>query len=375
MANPQIFGLGLSEFNEERKSMTRNCCSGRNRCGKSKILFCLFVFFGLLMVGYSPAFCEEMDGIGELDESDSQGRFVRTAIMGSDDRCPLPYGSRATAIDKAFYGVGALYAPRSDSSAKAELQGGKGTGHLVGSRDLVVTTAHIFRDPVTKSYVDWRKYRFYVRVWVPEEKRQTPDRPYEFRSFGIKRICFGVKNSIVGDYRDFAFLQLNERVSEVVDGIPVDPQHWIEPLAFEGRPRESFPNVAMTVGFHSDKKWVAQKNCGPFSLFDQTPDVSRSFLSTQRRRELLLTNGDFVTRSSGSSITHLDENGKPHLVAILGGEFADAPKVNFNGRDQFNYAVDAKEFYNEFVDFKKSSDPAEDDLCKGAQVISLRSKI
>lgn len=340
--------------------------------GKSKKLFCLVVIFGLLAAGFSTAFGGEMD---EMDESDSEGRFIQTAIMGTDDRCPLSYGSQATAIEKAFYGVGALYAPRTDRSAETENQHYKGTGQLVGSRDLVVTAAHLFRNPVTRVHGDWKKYKFFVRVWVPEEKRKSLGRPYEFRPFEIKRICFGAKSSMDGDYRDFAFLQLAERVSEVVDGIPVDPQHWIEPLAFEGRPKESFPNIAMTVGFHRDKKWVAQKNCKPFSIFDQTSEVSPGFFSSERRRGLLMTDGDFVERSSGSSIALLDEMGKPHLAAISTGESASAPKVNFNGRDQFNYAVDAKEFYNEFVGFRKSSDTSGDELCKGSRLTSLRSRM
>ncbi|MBK7843468.1 MAG: hypothetical protein IPJ71_07200 [Bdellovibrionales bacterium] len=330
----------------------------------------MVVVIGFLAVGFSNAFGEE------IDESDSEGRFIQTAIMGTDDRCPLSYGSQATPIEKAFYGVGALYAPRTYTSTATENQhSNKGTGHLVGRRDLVVTAAHIFRNPVTRVYGDWRKYKFYVRVWVPEENRKSPDRPYEFRPFGIKRICFGSKSGVEGDFRDFALLQLDERVSEVVDGIPVDPQHWIEPLAFDGRGRESFPNFAMTVGFHRGKKWRAQKNCKPFSLFDQTSEVSPSFLSSERRRGLLMTDGDFVERSSGSSIALLDERGRPHLAAILAGEFVNAPKVNFNGRDQFNYAVDAKEFYNEFVSFRSSLDVSGDEICKGSRVIPLRSRM
>ncbi|MBK8204385.1 MAG: hypothetical protein IPK68_19440 [Bdellovibrionales bacterium] len=335
----------------------------------------LIVVLGLIAVGFSAAYGREMDEMGGMDESESEGRFIRTAIMGSDDRCRLSYGSQATAIEKAFYGVGAFYPPSSNTSAPTDNHYNKGTGHLVESRDLVVTAAHNFRKRGTSDYGDWKKYKFFVKVWVPEEKRRILDRPYEFRAFGIKRICFGVKNANIGDYRDFALLQLAERVSEVVDGIPVDPQHWIEPLAFDGRARESFPNVAMTVGFHRDKKWVAQKNCKPFSLFDQTPDISPSFLSSERRRGLLITNGDFMKRSSGSSIALLDEKGKPHLAAILGGDFADAPKVNFDGRDQFNYAIDAKEFYSEFVGFRKSLDASEDELCKGSQGKPLRSRM
>jgi hypothetical protein len=348
--------------------LDQDCYLIWNWCGKSRTPIWLILVCGLVAVGFSTAFG------GEMEESDSEGRFIQTAIMGSDDRCPLSYGSQATDIEKAFYGVGAFYRPSSKKSAPTDDHYNKGTGHLVGSRDLVVTAAHNFRKAGTSDHGDWKKYKFFVRVWVPEEKRKSLARPYEFRSFGIKRICFGVKTATIGHQRDFAFLQLSERVSEVVDGIPVDPQHWIEPLAFDGRGRESFPNVAMTVGFHSGKKWVAQKNCKPFSLFDQTPDVSPSFLSPQRRG-LLVTDGDFIKRSSGSSIALLDENGKPHLAAILAGDLADAPKVNFNGRDQFNYAVDAKEFYKEFVGFRKSLDTSEDELCKSSQVIPLRSRM
>ncbi len=361
--------------------MNQDCYSIWNWCRKSRNSVWLIVVLGLIAVGFSAAFGGEVDEMGEMDESDSEGRFIQTAIMGSDDRCPLSYGSQATAVEKAFYGVGALFRPSSKTSASTDNHDNtdnydnKGTGHLVGSRDLVVTAAHNFRKIGTSDHSNWKKYKFYVRVWVPEQRRKSLDRPYEFRSFGIKRICFGAKTATIGHHHDFAFLQLSERVSEVVDGIPVDPQHWIEPLAFDGRARESFPNVAMTVGFHRDKKWVAQKNCKPFSLFDQTPDISPSFLSSERRRGLLITNGDFMERSSGSSITLLDENGKPHLAAIQTGESSDGPKVNFNGRDQFNYAVDAKDFYKEFVGFRKSLETSGDELCKSSQVIPLRSRI
>lgn len=348
--------------------MDQYCYSIWNWCGKSRTPIWLVLVFGLVAVGFSTAFG------GEMDESDSEGRFIQTAIMGSDDRCRLSYGSQATDVEKAFYGVGAFYLPSSNASAPTVNHHDKGTGHLVGSRDLVVTAAHIFRKRGTSDHSNWKKYKFFVRVWVPEQMRKSLDQSYEFRSFGIKRICFGAKTATIGHDHDFAFIQLSERVSEVVDGIPVDPQHWIEPLAFDGRARERFPNVAMTVGFHSDKKWVAQKNCKPFSLFDRTPDVTPTFLSPQMRG-LLVTDGDFIKRSSGSSIALLDEKGKPHLAAILTGEFADGPKVNFDGRYQFNYAVDAKEFYKEFVEFRKSLDTAGDELCKSSQVIPLRSRM
>jgi hypothetical protein len=355
--------------------LNQACYSIWNWCGKSRNSVWLVVVLGLIAVGFSTAFGGEMDEMVESDDSDLDGRFIQTAIMGSDDRCRLSYGSQATAIEKAFYGVGAFYLPSSNTSAPTDNHYNKGTGHLVGSRDLVVTAAHNFRKRGTSDHGDWKKYKFYVRVWVPEQRRKSLDRPYEFRSFGIKRICFGAKTATIGHHHDFAFLQLSERVSEVVDGIPVDPQHWIEPLAFDGRARESLPNVALTVGFHTDKKWVAQKNCKPFSLFDQTPDISPSFLSSERRRGLLITNGDFMKRSSGSSIALLDENGKPHLAAILTGELADGPNVNFDGRYQFNYAIDAKEFYKEFVGFRKSLETAGDELCKSSQVIPLRSRM
>ncbi|MBK7842089.1 MAG: hypothetical protein IPJ71_00120 [Bdellovibrionales bacterium] len=287
-------------------------------------------------------------------ETKAQGagwQFLNTSILGEDSRCPLPYDSKASKLDRMFYGVGIILntsgSCRTESHSRCQ-----GTGHLVVDRDLVVTAAHIFRDFRSKRNDSWKDFVFYIKIWIPEKLRKIPTEAYEFRGYEIRNIYFGTESGFTGHGMDYAFIQLSSSVSEQVEGISIPEEQWIQPLSFRGNHWKTLSNIAMSVGFHWDKDWVPQKNCSPFRLYEF--DKNHPFVHPAQRRNLLMHDGDLVENSSGSAITLLNETGNPELVAIAAGQVTSSEKGDFDKETRFNFAIDANGFYQEFVRFRKS---------------------
>lgn len=279
------------------------------------------------------------------------GEFTKTAILGEDSRCPLEYGPQASEIEQMFYGVG-LFINTTGTCRTPSNNFCQGTGHLLVDRDLVITAAHIFRDFKTKKSDSWRDFVFYIKVWIPEEMRKISSEAYEFRPYKIKNLYLGTESSFMGHGWDYAFVQLSSPVSEVVDGSPVPSRHWLQPLAFRNLNWKSFPNLAMSVGFHWDRDWIAQKNCSPFQLYDF--EENHFFTYPAQRKHLLMHDGDMVENSSGSAITLLNEYGRPELVAIATGQVTSSDEGNFDSKSRFNFAVEAQSFYKEFFRFRQN---------------------
>jgi len=154
-------------------------------------------------------------------------------IMGKDSRCPLPYGKKANSVDKMFYGVGAfLYIDKDRACQSIVGNPCRATGHLVADGDIVITTAHTFRDDNTGSRLSNKQiikgFRYYAKVWVPRGLRRTVS-PYEFREYEIEEVQFGNDDEYANRGKDYAFVKLKERVGE-----------WIGKLDAKGNKIEKY---------------------------------------------------------------------------------------------------------------------------------------
>ncbi len=91
--------------------------------------------------------CENTPGLSKNARQIEQvGRFIKTKIVGKDDRCPLRYGPDATDADRAMYGTGQIFDDEGQCGPKVKgVSKCTGTGHLVHGTDMVITSAHIFR--------------------------------------------------------------------------------------------------------------------------------------------------------------------------------------------------------------------------------------
>ncbi|MCB0367646.1 MAG: hypothetical protein KDD68_19750, partial [Bdellovibrionales bacterium] len=294
------------------------------------------------------------------------GQVIPAAIMGRDSRCPLPYDRTATDVDKMFYGVGAMFYDGRDKACRISNETPcQSSSQLVMDGDMVITTAHTFRDKISgrrMSDAEIKKFIFTVKVWVPRELRRDSNEAYEWRYYDVEDYEFGTDDEERNPNKDYAFIKLRERVGARVG--PLD-QNWNEiksqamavpkdkqvpVLPFKKLDRTALPNVVMTVGFSSDKKTVVQKNCEPFRLFD--PPAGHPSLS---HPGLLIHDGDTGSTSSGSALTLLNGN-KPHFAALHRGTFWRGSKTfegPFDLNSRFNEAIDSNSFYDHFMEFRR----------------------
>lgn len=298
------------------------------------------------------------------------GRFIPTAIMGNDDRCPLSYAPNAPEIERQFYGVGSFYYDGNDGGCL--FPNGKScesTGHLVMDADMVIASGHGFVDPRTGRRVPkdsiLRNFRFAVKEWIPEQLREDQRVAYEYRYYEIEDIEFGDTTDYSSlNSKDYAFIKLKRRVGEVVSRVDADgreigsdrfrvpPERQVRPLPFRRFDRRSVPNVVMTVGFQADKEGDAQKNCRPFSFHDFTGESPTRF--AQNRAALIAHDGDTNGVASGSALT-LMVGGRPHYAGLHIGAYPQGGlhQGNFNIANYFNVAIDGQSFYDRFMQFRR----------------------
>jgi hypothetical protein len=335
--------------------------------------------------------CENTPGLSKnARQIERVGRFIKTKIIGKDDRCPLRYGPDATDADRAMYGTGVIYNVNSVCKDKDKMDldycTGRGTGHLVHGTDLVITNAHIFRYGKKNQFqADPRNgFEFYTRVWSPKTKG------YVIRHFKIKEVFFGTTDLVRSPEKDYAFLRLEEPVGEVVDGLPVPKKYQIRPLPFKVVDKSKAPNAALTVGYNREISDFS-KNCAPFSLTNATNNIRLPENRTDHPENLYFHNGDTISGASGSAIALLDESGKPYYAAlnkgweatladesntamqaggygspealdkegVKAGVMNDGATALPNGRDLqptesadgVNIAINASSFYDSFMDF------------------------
>lgn len=307
---------------------------------------------GKVICGNAPGLAKDVWNLGQI---------IQTSLMGRDSRCPLSYpeaDEEPNKVDSQYYGVGMISYRGSDchvgtrkDGRYVEGEGCMGTGHLVLDQDMVISVGHIFWDDktnsLTKDYV--KKFKFFVKVWVPPSQRKDPNKPYEGRAYDIEAIEF---LDIAGDLDEVAFIKLKKPVSKEVDGIPIDPEHQIQPMAFEKLDRSQLPKTGMTVAFQGDKvRGRAFKNCEPFELVS----APREF---EPNSNVLMTNADIMPGASGSALALL-KNGKPHYAAVVVGHRGEegaghaGEYVPRGPRPRYNRAIDANSFYDDFMDFRR----------------------
>ncbi|MCB0367734.1 MAG: hypothetical protein H6624_09465 [Bdellovibrionaceae bacterium] len=315
--------------------------------------------------GYHPEGCDNSPGLAK--NLKQFGQVIPAAIMGRDSRCPLPYDRTATDVDKMFYGVGAMFYDGRDGACKTNVGAPcQSTAHLILDGDMVISTAHTFRDSKSgrrMSDAEIRKFTFTTKVWVPEEFRKDPRIPYEFRYYEIDDYEFGTNDEEREPNKDYVFLKLKERVGQRVgpldsnwreirsQRIEVPESRLSQPLPFKRVDRSKLPNVVMTVGFSNDKGVEVQKNCEPFGLYDPSSNHPGA-----RYPGLLPHDGDTLGVSSGSSLSMLVGD-RPHFVALHRGTYGDGVRFpergDFNINRRFNEAIDGNTFYNHFMEFRR----------------------
>lgn len=310
--------------------------------------------------------CENNPGLSKsVRQFEQVGRFIKTKIVGKDDRCPLRYGPDATDADRAMYGTGQIFDREKQCGSNSEGRSiCSGTGHLVHGTDLVITNAHIFRFGEKDEYqADPRKgFTFSTRVWSPKTKG------YVIRRFKIKEFFFGTDDPRRYPELDYAFLRLEEDVGKVVDGLPVPKRYQINPLPFKVVDKSKAPNVALTAGYNSDINDFS-KNCAPFSLTTATNDGRSEGYRFDNPDHLYFHNGDTLGGASGSAIALLDENRKPYYAALhkgsdraVGNGVSSSSKQDATKSERMdtsisdrntlrNVAINASTFYKAFMEF------------------------
>ena len=303
-------------------------------------------------------FVSDCDNSPGLQRNADQFEFIKTAIMGKDNRCPIEYGPGASNEDKAFYGTGVLF----DYSGECRnLQGARcsGTANLVIDGDIAISAAHVFRDERSGRYVDGKGYQFTIKVWVPPELRLDPNQAYEPRWYEIEEVTYGSLNPNDFPTKDYAFIKLKERAGKVVrkrtrDGklvgksVKVSDRYLVKPLPFKPLDQKKKKKNASIMGFHQDRGAVAQKNCAP----------SRIMKSGKHGQEVLLFNGDMVSMSSGSAIAVPDEDGNLTFAALNIGDVlpegqTEFDQIDFDPNGRYNVALDGDSFFDEFLAFRR----------------------
>lgn len=314
--------------------------------------------------------CENAPGLSKNARQIEQvGRFIKTKIIGKDDRCPLRYGPDATDADRAMYGTGQIFDREGQCGPLVNGRANcTGTGHLVHDTNLVITNAHVFRYGDNDEFqADPRKgFTFSTRVWSPKTKG------YVIRRFKIKEFFFGTDNPNQHPELDYVFLRLEEQVGKIVDGMEVPAKHQIKPLPFKIVDQNKAPNSALTVGYNSEIRDFS-KNCAPFSLTVGTNDVRSGANRFNNPEKLYFHNGDTLEGASGSAIALLDENGKPYYAALhrgsdsafrnemssssgqSGTKSEGGGVASISDRNALrNIAINASTFYKSFMEFAQA---------------------
>jgi hypothetical protein len=309
--------------------------------------------------------CENTPGLSKNARQIEQvGRFIKTKIVGKDDRCRLKYGPDATDADRAMYGTGLIFDRENQcESGDEQARNCGGTGHLVHGTDLVITNAHVFRYGQNRELqADPRKgFHFSTRVWSPKTKG------YVIHRFKIKDVFFGTDDPDRHPELDYAFLRLEEHVGKVVDGLPVPEQYQIKPLPFKIVDNDKNRNAELTVGYNKEIHDFS-KNCAPFSLTKATNEDRPERGRFRSPESLYFHTADTKGAASGSAIAGRDAKGKLYYVALhrgwdnggdggpsssSGEESTQANTSNDSSNTSVrrNIAINASTFYKSFMEF------------------------
>ncbi|MBK9039109.1 MAG: hypothetical protein IPL83_08105 [Bdellovibrionales bacterium] len=313
------------------------------------------------------------------------GRFIPTAIMGNDGRCPFFFDENSSQEDKALFGVGEFF--DFSRKCKAELGGiCGGTGHLVMDGDVLITAAHVFLNHIDgeiDKYSDGKGFKFSTKVWIPRELRKDPDVAYEWRSYEIQEIQYGSLNPREPRHKDYAFVKLKEPVGvsvgkrdangKIGERVSVDRKYWPKPLAFKPLDDTRFSKKIEMVSLRDENGKIKDspfyKNCEPFNIYrDPHSDLGPAF------KNLLTHNGDMLDRSSGSALAVRDEHGVLTFTAVNVADLLLLPDASetegdFHIENRVNFAVDGNSFYEEFINFRRKfgrSEPKKNGKAAGA---------
>lgn len=196
-----------------------------------------------------------------------------------------------------------------------------GTGSLYKCRDCVVTIKHVFEDS-NNVFHDPLGFSFYVKVRLPSGK-------YDFREYKVTGVRYEKNKSPDETPKDgLVYLQLNEKVSEVVDGVKINRKYWIEPLnegpGLVDQSKESVGGDIYNGGYALEevdngkggkrKDYIARRSCHPISVtrgpIEDLAGVDRSWV---------FHNGSSKPMYSGGPLVSFQANGRGGLNGGLGG--------------------------------------------------------
>ncbi|MCB9084581.1 MAG: hypothetical protein H6624_09555 [Bdellovibrionaceae bacterium] len=227
-----------------------------------------------------------------------------------------------------------------------------------------MTTAHTFRS-IDKSRRlsdrEIREFRFYSKVWIPEEMRRNKNEAYEFREYEIESVEFGGSDERNRPQEDYAFVKLKERVGQTVSPMDssgreirsnrrrVADDKLVRPLPFKKFDRKQVPNIGMGVGFQKDKGWEPQKNCQPFAIHDP-PNGHRM----GQYPGTIIVEADTNGMSSGMAYSLLVD-GEPHFAGVNVGFYPDRTSLHgqFDIWNRFNWGIESNSIYDHFMEFRR----------------------
>ena len=313
-------------------------------------------------------FVSDCDNSPGLQRNADQLGFIKTAIMGKDNRCPFFFDENANEEDKALYGVGEIF----DFSRRCHARGGgicSGTGHLVIDEDFMITAAHVFLNHIDgekDKYSDGKGFKFSAKVWIPEKLRKKSDEPYEWRSYEIQEVQYGSLNPRDPDHKDYAFVKLKEPVGVLVGKkgaqgkigkkVVVDRRYWPKPLPFKPLDDSRFSKPIQMVSLADQNSKIKDspfyKNCKPFRIYtDPHSHLGPAFSN------VLIHDGDTLDGSSGSALVVPDEQGVLTYNGVnIGGQILPTEteeEGNFHIENRRNFAIDGNSFYDEFMRFRR----------------------
>ncbi|MBK7845084.1 MAG: hypothetical protein IPJ71_15610 [Bdellovibrionales bacterium] len=313
--------------------------------------------------------CENAPGLSKNARQIGQvGQFIKTAIIGEDDRCPLRYGPDAPKADRAMNGAGRLqiYKERICSSNEGDsCSSFSASGHLVGSRsDIVVTNVNNFKKVDSRDLMDPRSVAlFRIRVWNPRTQTHVA------ATYRVKAYRFGTMDPDKHPDLDYAFLLLESEVGQVVDGLRVPEQYRTKPLPFKKFRRNGLPNIPIIAGYNREAKDFS-KNCAPFSLVQMPSDSSYLANKDANSENLYWHNADTIGGFSGGAVAVHDNEGKLYFEALHKGWFREDDEFEQgqlpNGNESsdairaagggINVAIKAASFYDNFERFEKETE-------------------
>lgn len=299
----------------------------------------------------------------KIDSLNNVGQFIKTSLLGKHKRCVIEVDKKQiTDPDFKYFGTGQVmnYSKNCFADKDKEVPC-IGTGNVATipnapintHRKYGVTSAHNFID--VHGNIITNGFDFTSYVWIPPKKRKIPNVIFEVRKIKIKRVYVATSNPDAEPDNDYAFYELEEPVSEVVDGVIIPERYRIKPYLLTDKVFEAneLNNNVTTVGIHQDNDKYLQKSCDLIGIYDVKTDSEYR----ERSKNLFYHDADTLPGSSGSLILEKTRDGTYVIVALHSRGNSEREKelelINQNKQvtlknDNYNTAIKAHRMFRDF---------------------------